>query len=284
MPLRHPAFAGSWYPDDDRACRQQIEAFLTEDFERTELPRRARAVVVPHAGWFYSGAIACRMIQALQEETGPDVVVLFGMHMHPTQRPVMMDHGTWETPLGNLPVAENLARYLSERVAFTIEAPETPNRDNTIELQLPFVRYFFGETPILPIGVPPSPEALVIAKTVVEGAQSLGLDLKIVGSTDLTHYGPNYGFTRHGQGATAATWVKETNDRRFIDAALGLNPDAVIAEALRHQNACCAGAVAATIQGALGLGASEGTLMAYTTSYDKIPGDSFVGYAGIAYC
>lgn len=284
MTLRRPAFAGSWYPDNGRACRQQIEQFLAEDFTQPELPGRPRAGVVPHAGWFYSGAIACRVIQALREENAPDVVVLFGMHMHPTQRPVIMDHGTWETPLGNLPVAQDLARYLTERLTFTIETPEAPNRDNTIELQLPFIRYFFGDTSILPIGVPPSPEALTIAKTVIEGARALGLDLKIVGSTDLTHYGPNYGFTRHGQGAAAATWVKEKNDRRFIDAALGLNPGDVIDEALRHQNACCAGAAAAAIQGALDLGASEGILMAYTTSYDKIPGDSFVGYAGIVYC
>jgi AmmeMemoRadiSam system protein B len=283
MPLRRPAFAGSWYPDDEPACRRQIETFLAEEIEHTALPRPPLAVVVPHAGWYYSGAIACRMVQTLQEGSDPDVVVLFGMHMHPNQRPVMMDHGAWETPLGNLPVAEDLARYLAERVAFTIDAPEAPNRDNTIELQLPFIRYFFDATPILPIGVPPSPEAALIAETVVAGARSLGLDLKIVGSTDLTHYGPNYGFTRHGQGAQAVTWVKDKNDRRFIDAALRLNPDDVIDEALRHQNACCAGAVAATIQSALGLGASEGKLSEYTTSYDKIPGDSFVGYAGIAF-
>lgn len=284
MPLRRPAFAGSWYPEDDRTCRQQIEQFLAEDFAQPELPRTPQAGVVPHAGWFYSGAIACRVIRTLGEESTPDVVVLFGMHMHPAQQPVIMDHGSWETPLGNLPVAENLARYLTKRLRFTIETPEAPHRDNTIELQLPFVRYFFGEIPILAIGIPPSPEAVAIARTVVDGAQALKMKLKIIGSTDLTHYGPNYGFTSHGSGPRAAAWVKEQNDRRFIDAALGLNPNAVIDEALRHQNACCAGAAAATIQGAIGLGASEGKLMAYTTSYDKIPGDSFVGYAGIVYC
>jgi hypothetical protein len=284
MSLRRPAFAGSWYPEEKQACRQQIEQFIAEDFTTPELSRPPRAAMVPHAGWFYSGAIACRVIQALQAEPLPDAVILFGMHMHPTQRPVMMDRGAWETPLGPLPVAENLARYLTQRLSFTIETPDTANRDNTIELQLPFIRYFFGEIPILAIGTPPSETALDIAKTVVAGARELDLDLKIIGSTDLTHYGPNYGFTPHGKGAAAAAWVKEENDRRFIDAALGLNPEMVLDEALRHQNACCAGAAAATIQSALDLGASQGVLMAYTTSYDKIPGDSFVGYAGIAYC
>ena len=284
MRTRRPAFAGSWYPDDDVSCRRQIEAFLREKSSTADLPGTPRAGIVPHAGWFFSGAIACRVIQVLAQDAPPDAVVLFGMHMHPGQQPVIMDRGAWETPLGPLPIAEKLADYLTTRMTFRLEQPEDPNRDNTIELQLPFIRHLFGEIPILPIGVPPSEAALRVAQTVVEGARHLALDIKIVGSTDLTHYGPNYGFTRHGSGAAAVAWVKEDNDRRFIDAALAMNPEAVMEGGVNRQNACCSGAAAATIQAAQRLGVSRGVLMAYTTSYDKIPGDSFVGYAGIAYC
>jgi AmmeMemoRadiSam system protein B len=284
MQIRRPAFAGSWYPDDKQTCREQIAGFLADAPPGPDLPRAPRAGVVPHAGWFYSGAIACRVIQALGQGTPPDAVVVFGMHMPPAARPIIMDRGAWDTPLGHLPIAEGLARYLTERFPFAIEGPQDPNRDNTIELQLPFIRHVFGETPILPIGVPPSHHALDIARGVVEGAQALEMDLKIVGSTDLTHYGPNYGFTHQGTGAAAVKWVKTKNDRRFIDAALCLDSEAVIGGARRHQNACCAGAAAAAIETARGFGADEGVLMAYATSYDKTPGDSFVGYAGIAYC
>lgn len=284
MQSRRPTFAGSWYPDGDAACRQQIEAFLREDFDHPDLIRPPRAAIVPHAGWFFSGAIACQVIRALGEKAAPDVVVLFGMHMHPHQQPVIMDRGSWATPLGTLPVAETLADNLTDRFRFVIETPRDPNRDNTIELQLPFVRYFFGETPILPIGVPPDRTALDIGRAVVEGARELGLDVKIIGSTDLTHYGPNYGFTSHGRGSSAEAWVREENDRRFIEAALRLDPTGVIEEALRHQNACCAGAAAAAIQAGIDLGISQGVLMVHTTSYAKNPGDSMVGYAGLAFC
>jgi AmmeMemoRadiSam system protein B len=284
MQARRSTFAGSWYPDGEAACRQQIEAFLAEDFDSPDLPGPPHAGIVPHAGWFFSGAVACRVIQCLGKAAAADVVVLFGMHMHPGQQPVIMDRGSWNTPLGPLPVAETLAGHLTERFRFVVERPEDPNRDNTIELQLPFVRYFFGETPILPIGVPPSPPALDIARATVAGARKLGLKLQVIGSTDLTHYGPNYGFMGHGRGAAAEAWVREENDRRFIDAALGLKPEAVIKEGLRHQNACCAGAAAAAIQAGLDLGATQGVLMMHTTSYAKNPGDSLVGYAGLAYC
>lgn len=283
MPPRRPAFAGSWYPDGEQACRQQIEAFINEAFENPELPGAPRAGIVPHAGWFFSGAIACQVINALGTGPPPDAVVLFGMHMHSNQRPVIMDRGSWETPLGTLPVAADLARYLTERFPFVIESPQDPSRDNTIELQLPFVRYVFGEIPILPIGVPPSRTALDIARDLVEGARALALDVKIVGSTDLTHYGPNYGFSGHGQGPAAAAWVKEINDRGFIEAALQLKPEDVMEEARHHQNACCAGAAAAAIQAGIGLGVSQGVLLAHTTSYDKVPGDSLVGYAGMLF-
>lgn len=282
MQVREPAFAGSWYPDTADGCRREIETFL-EERPLTVLPRPPLAGIVPHAGWFFSGSLACHVIGLLQGDPPPETVVVFGMHMHPASKPVIMTTGAWRTPLGDLPIELDLAGHLAAQFAFEIETPRTPNRDNTIELQLPFVRHFFGPVPIVPIGVPPSTEALRIADAVVTYAQTQKRGIKIIGSTDLTHYGPNYAFTRQGRGDAAVKWVREDNDRRFIDALLALAPGRVIDEALRRQNACCAGAAAACLEAAMGLGAREGQLRAYTTSHDKSPGDSFVGYAGVVY-
>ena len=76
-------------------------------------------------------------------------------------------------------------------------------------------------------------------------------------------------------------WVRNENDRRVIDAMLALEPENVIAEAQTRQNACCAGAAATAIEAAKHLGADQADELAYATSYDKSPGDSFVGYVGI---
>ena len=62
---------------------------------------------------------------------------------------------------------------------------------------------------------------------------------------------------------------------------LALEPESVISEALASQNACCAGAAAAAIEAAKNMGANQADEIAYATSYDKSPGDSFVGYVGI---
>jgi hypothetical protein len=78
-------------------------------------------------------------------------------------------------------------------------------------------------------------------------------------------------------------WVRNENDRRVIEAMLAMDPDKVISEALANYNACCSGAAATAIAAAKRLGAGNAETIAYATSYDKSPGDSFVGYAGIVF-
>ena len=107
--------------------------------------------------------------------------------------------------------------------------------------------------------------------------------MKVLGSTDLTHYGHNYGFAPKGTGSNAVDWVKNQNDQRVIDALLALEPERVIQEATANQNACCAGAAATAISAGKALGASQADTIDYTTSYDKSPSDSFVGYVGIVF-
>jgi len=152
-----------------------------------------------------------------------------------------------------------------------------------VELQLPFIKYFFKDTKIVAMGVPPHKNSLEIGRTVVEVSKRLGLRVKVIGSTDLTHYGVNYGFVSKGTGKQAVDWVRNKNDRRVIDAMLALETENVIAEARSSQNACCAGAAATAIETAKHLGADQADELAYATSYDKSPGDSFVGYAGIVF-
>jgi hypothetical protein len=78
-------------------------------------------------------------------------------------------------------------------------------------------------------------------------------------------------------------WVRRENDRRVIEAMLAMDPNQVMAEGIRNQNACCSGAAAAAVECARRMGASWSKEVAYATSYDKSPGDSFVGYVGVVY-
>jgi len=239
--------------------------------------------IVPHAGWFFSGSIACNVINCLQSDDPPDVFVVFGMHLHPDSPCMMMAEGAWETPFGEIYVDEQLAGELAEQFSFTLESPNSFTQDNTIELQLPFIKYFFNEVKIVAMGVPPAKSSLEIGRAVVDIATRLDLRIKVIGSTDLTHYGRNYGLMSEGTGQQALDWVRNQSDRRMIDLMLDMDAEKVISEALASQNACCAGAAATAIETAKHLGADRAESIAYATSYDKHPGDSFVGYVGIVF-
>lgn len=281
--IRQPVFAGSWYPAGATDCEQEIKGFLAEGRSLEPPDRELLAGIVPHAGWYFSGSIACNVIRCLKGDTPPDTIVVFGMHLHPDSSSFMMAEGAWATPFGEIMVEEKLAADIAARFPFEIETPQDFSQDNTIELQLPFIKYFFEDAKILAMGVPPNKTSLEIGRAVAEISRQMGLSIKVIGSTDLTHYGRNYGFVSRGSAVEAVDWVRNENDRRVIDAMLAMEPESVIAEARANQNACCAGAAATAIETAKHLGANRADELAYATSFDKSPGDSFVGYVGIVF-
>ena len=280
MKARKAVFAGSWYPGNASECEREIKEFI-KDAKTTGL--KPTGGIVPHAGWYYSGKIACNVIKILSESGTPDVLLVFGMHLHAGSPRFLMKEGSWETPFGEIEIEEGITKKLTDKYLFEIETAQRFTRDNTIELQLPFIKYFFKDVKIVPMGVPPVDESLNIGIDAVKIAKDLGLKVMVLGSTDLTHYGVNYGFVSHGTGDSAVDWVKNENDRKAVDAMLAMDPERVIRVASSNENACCAGAAATAISAAKELGASRAELVTYTTSYDISPGDSFVGYAGIVF-
>jgi AmmeMemoRadiSam system protein B len=282
MNARRAIFAGSWYPGNAAECEREIEGFLREGKSKPALNRKRVGGIVPHAGWYFSGSIACNIIHYLAEES-PDVIVIFGMHLHPGSPNYIMAEGAWETPFGDLQIEEKLAKELVGRFPFTIETVQRFTRDNTVELQLPFIKYFFKDAKIVPMGVPPAEASLEIGKAVADISKKLGLRAKVIGSTDLTHYGSNYGFTPKGSGIKALDWVRNENDRSVIEAMVDMDPLRVIREGVTKHNACCAGAAATAINAGKHLGSHGAESLFYATSYDKNPGESFVGYSGIVF-
>lgn len=283
MNVRKAILSGSWYPENAGACENEIKGFLQEHDTTLFSRRKLTGGIVPHAGWYFSGSIACNVIDCLREETPPDVLVVLGMHLHTGSPRYIMADGAWETPFGPLFIASDLARTLMREYHFTIETPEHFSHDNTIEVQLPFIKYFFPDVKLLPIGAPPVKDSFEMGKAAVRIAAEMGLRLKIIGSTDLTHYGSNYGFSPKGSGTQAHTWVRNENDHRVIEAMLALDPERVLQEAAEHHNACCAGAAATAIAACKDLGTQKAETIAYATSFEKSPGDSFVGYVGIVF-
>ena len=278
--VRSSDFAGSWYPGNESDCRASIEELSDSNLP---CPGDGDAVggIVPHAGWFYSGKIACNVIKCLSQHNLPDTCIIFGRHLHPGSGNFIMERGRWATPLGDLEIDSELAKKLTGEFPFIIETSSHYEADNTIELQLPFIKYFFPKIKIVPIGVPPRLTSLEIARKAVEIAKSMSRKTIIVGSTDLTHYGYNYGYVPKGAGEEAVEWVKNKNDKQVVDLMLEMDGQGVIQESLKNHNACCSGAAGAAIEASKKMGAKRAEKILYYTSYDIRPDASFVGYVGI---
>jgi AmmeMemoRadiSam system protein B len=241
----------------------------------------ACAGVAPHAGWAFSGQIAFRVLRCFPREARTVVVV--GGHMHPGGGIVAALEDGFETPLGTIEADRELLLVLRG----ALEVHEDRQADNTVEIQLPLLRYLFPQARLVALRCAPSHEALRLGDALAESARSVGLvpgsSVAVLGSTDLTHYGPNYGFAPKGRGREAVSWVREVNDRRFIDALRGMELAEALELAGREHSACSAGGAVAAARFAESSGCRSGRLLDYRTSYDVYPGDSFVGYAGLIY-
>jgi AmmeMemoRadiSam system protein B len=283
MAIRKSDFSGSWYPAGESECRDLIEEFVNTSGPCPPAEKERVGGIVPHAGWYFSGKIACNVVKCLKDGLKPDTIIVFGRHLHPASKNYIMKEGEWSTPLGVLEIDQELGEKLVEEFPFTIETASRYEQDNTVELQLPFIKYFFPKAKILPVGVPPAVASLRIGERAAEISQSTGRKVMVLGSTDLTHYGYNYGYAPKGVGKTAVDWVKGNNDKRLVDLILKMDAEGVIHESLKNRNACCSGAVATAIAAAKKLGASRGEKLLYATSYDVMPDSSFVGYVGVVF-
>ncbi len=277
--VRPALFAGQWYPEDPAECRRAIEEYA----EAARGEGAYRGLVAPHAGWLYSGAAAgCGFATLAQAAASAEVVVVYGSHRSAGGPNTVFRGTAWETPLGPLENATELADELAGGLALEDE-PVFPHRpDNGIELQLPFVRHFFPEARLLALGVAAAPIALEIGRWVGRVLAEHEVAAAVVASTDLTHYGPNYGLVDHGTGEAAARWVRDVNDRGYIDRVLAADAVGSLEHAERNASACCPGAVAAAIETLRASGHTPAPeLCDHYLSYDVEPHSSFVGYAAI---
>jgi MEMO1 family protein len=276
-------FAGTWYPEGAKECESAIKEFITHG----TLKDNFAGGIVPHAGWYFSGSIACRVIASLasgeKSEEKTDTVILFGAHMHVKSEPFILSHGYLETPFGDIEVDTELTEQICKAISIRKRSPSNFPEENTLELQYPFIRYFFPDSKIVVIAVAPSAFAAVIGNMTVSEALKLSRKVRIIGSTDMSHYGPNFGFTPVGTGEKAVEWVRNNNDRKAVDAMIAMNQEEIIKQGISNHNMCCPGAAAATAVAAKKLGATHGIELAYGTSYEKSASSSFVGYAGVLY-
>ncbi len=290
MRTRAPVVAGQFYPGSRDGCLEQIREALASRPVPEPLPQPIVAGIVPHAGWTFSGDLAAMVFAAVRKQRETvDAFVIFGTaHSYFGSLPAVDDSDTWQTPLGEIAIDREFRDALLARKVVVKDA-DAHQYEHSLEVQVPFVQHLFPQAKLVPIVTPPADTAIALGEAVAEMIAAQGRTVVCIGSTDLTHYGPRYGFTPMGRGPEGLQWAANVNDRQFIDRALALEAERLLSEAIEKANACGPGAAAAAIAAARKLGAAKGQLLACTNSNEVmlrkmgVASRDAVGYAAIVF-
>jgi MEMO1 family protein len=266
--------ASGWYPasgDDVRSVLRQWQA------EEETINADAVSCVVPHAGWGFSGRLAFSTLRQLRAAV--ETVVVVGGHLPPSSALLVGKDDSFATPIGNLKADARVVRLLEGRLRFEKDRQS----DNTVEIQLPMIKFLFPSASLVWLRAPPAQVATSLGTVLGEISLELGIGMAVVGSTDLTHYGPAYRYSPFGEGELAVQRVRDENDQTLLDHLLAMRPADAIAHARAKRSACSIGAAVAAISFAARLGVGEGHLVGHEMSCDTAASESFVGYGGVTY-
>lgn len=272
--VRKAVVAGMFYASSPAELKEQIEWCYRHKVGPGSLPRvnskgprEIIAVVVPHAGYIYSGPVAAHAYKELASDGLFDTAVIIGPNHSGRGAAVSVwTKGAWETPLGEVSINEELADSLLGGV---IEADETAHsEEHSIEVQLPWLQHLYGDVSLVPITM--LAQDLGTAREVGKAVSRVGGNVIIIASSDFTHYEPHP--------------IASEKDNSVIEAITNLNEEQLYQRRDSLNCTMCGyGAIAAAIVAAKEMHAKKATLLKYATSGDT-GGDftSVVGYGSIA--
>ncbi len=266
--LRQPAVAGRFYNGTSESLRKQVQKYVFPVTER----RKVLGILSPHAGLMYSGSVAGAVFSNI---IIPDTVVLIGPNHTGLGSPVsIMTEGDWETPLGNVPINQQLALSILAKSPRIHEDSLAHLNEHSLEVQLPFIQYYKDSFKIVPIQMldVKLDTCLAVGKAIAEAIKDNNMkadDVLIVASSDMSHY-------------ERAETARE-KDFKAIQDVLNLDPQGLYRTVKNYGITMCGyGPAVAMLAASKLLGAAEATLIKYTNS-GEVSGDyeQVVGYAGV---
>ena len=268
MEKRQPAVAGTFYPREPGVLRNLLSSLLGIPSPRGgALLSAPVGLVVPHAGYMYSGRVAGAGFRALWNLGKPQGVVIVGTnHSGQGGALCLAEPGAWETPLGAVEVDADLTQELA--TLWRVRPSNQPfAREHSVEVQIPFLQYAFADLPIVPVLVRDLSWGQAERAGAAMAGALAGKGWAIVASTDFTHYEPEA--------------VAREKDGQALKALLALDGPGFLEVVGRHDISICGvGALALFLATARAVGLGKGSLLAYSTSADTGgPRSAVVGYA-----
>ncbi|MDZ7816347.1 MAG: AmmeMemoRadiSam system protein B [Planctomycetota bacterium] len=262
---RRPCAAGTFYPADPQKLRTTVLSLSPSQSD----PEPARAVVVPHAGYQFSGALAA---DVLSQVIVPKTCILLGPNHTGMGAPYSVwNKGAWEMPFGDVPIDEDLAEQLLDTIPLLSSDTAAHRREHSIEVQLPLLMNRNPELSVVPVSLSSHDlDALVdIGEKLAEIVRERSV--LVVASNDMTHF----------ESAETAARM----DSPSIDAMLNVQPETLYEYVTGHRVTMC-GVVPVTVTLAMcrELGVDKGRKVGYTHS-GKATGDlsSVVAYLGMIF-
>lgn len=265
--IREAVAAGRFYPGSASELREMMATLV----DKTAKKEAAIGLLMPHAGYPYSGAVAGATISRVKLK---DTFIIMGpSHTGVGQPFSIMTEGVWQTPLGEVEIDQALGKKLLAASDYLRDDETAHIYEHAVEVQIPFLQYLKPDIKIVPI---------ILAYAAAEVYKEIGRDIAgaikeskgkvvIIASGDMTHYEPQE--------------IAEEKDKQAIEAMLKLDEDELTQRYEELDISMCAyGPAVCLISAAKELGATGAELVRYQTSGDTT-GDysSVVGYAGIIF-
>jgi AmmeMemoRadiSam system protein B/AmmeMemoRadiSam system protein A len=192
---RPPALAGTWYPEGKAHLVSAAHFLMRLAAGAPTLPSKQVALVVPHAGWNFSGFAAATAYRLLEPGDYDRVVVLAPSH-HGGFRGYALDDATaYKTPLGEIPLCEGVTKALTSEVARVV--PDVAEPEHAVEIELPFLQAALGRFCLVPVLAgdtrPQDQKAFAEQLAGLDDGRTL-----FVFSSDFAHYGSRFGYAPFG--------------------------------------------------------------------------------------
>jgi len=275
MAHRPAAVAGTWYPARAEALVREVDAYLAA----ADVPRsgHVEAVIAPHAGLMFSGAVGAYAYKAAAATGAYDVAFVIGpSHYVSFDGVSVWADGAFDFPLGPAVIdASAAAELLVSPIAHVM--PRAHQREHSIEMQLPFLRRLFPDIPIVPMLMGLQRRETIDALAAAIARAARGRRVLLIASTDLSHF---------FDAARAAAL-----DARVQDFVHAFDPEGLLdlfeqyPEQERGRYVACGGGPAiAVMKAARDMGATVGRVLKYAHSGD-VSGDNerVVGYLAAAF-
>jgi AmmeMemoRadiSam system protein B len=267
--LRMAAVSGRFYPSDPTELAALIREYTKTD--KTVIPVRVKACLVPHAGYVYSGHVAGAVYGRI---IIPKKIVILGVRHYPRgENAAILSSGAWRTPLGDAAIDEPLAAALCAACPLLCEDSVAHSSEHSLEVQIPFLQALQPGCTFVPIalGTVRFEDLATVGEAIGRVIAGSSEEILLLTTSDLNHYEND-----------ATTRVK---DRKAIGQILALDASGLY-DTCRNEaiSMCGLGPTVAMLTALQSLGSARAELVRYATSGD-VSGDfgAVVGYAGIIF-